>query len=406
MTQTLALLIDAYREMNARKMFWISLIISALVVAAFAFLGVTDSGLKLFTFDMPMPNARQVYVQLFSGLVIGIWVTFGAIILALISTASVFPDFIAAGSIDLYLSKPISRLRLFLTKYLGGLLFVLLQTVVFAVCGYLVLGLRAGEWRPAMFLLIPLTTLLFSYLFAFCVLIGVLTRSTLAAILLTVLFWVLCFVVNTTEQALFQFRAMQTTEQRENERLAREADAEIAHLRTRSGITNFFGMGERRVQARKEQNLRRAAEARERARKLNTAHRIVYGIATAVPKTGETIDLLNRKLFTEADERAVLEGQRGAGRTEEPAPPDAPVTAEAEAAATLPSATNPSEEDQAAEQERKRDQEEREQIQLEAMAEAARAARSRSVPWILGTSIGFEVVVLALAAWVFCRRDY
>ncbi len=26
--------------------------------------------------------------------------------------------------------------------------------------------------------------------------------------------------------------------------------------------------------------------------------------------------------------------------------------------------------------------------------------------WILSISLGFEFVVLACAAWVFCRRDY
>jgi hypothetical protein len=31
----------------------------------------------------------------------------------------------------------------------------------------------------------------------------------------------------------------------------------------------------------------------------------------------------------------------------------------------------------------------------------------RSVGWIVGTtSVAFEMVVLALAAWQFCRRDY
>jgi hypothetical protein len=30
----------------------------------------------------------------------------------------------------------------------------------------------------------------------------------------------------------------------------------------------------------------------------------------------------------------------------------------------------------------------------------------RSVAWVVGTSLGFEAVVLSLAAWVFCRRDY
>ena len=43
---------------------------------------------------------------------------------------------------------------------------------------------------------------------------------------------------------------------------------------------------------------------------------------------------------------------------------------------------------------------------MEAQEEAERAARSRSIPWLLGTSIGFEAVALTLAAWIFCRRDY
>jgi hypothetical protein len=30
----------------------------------------------------------------------------------------------------------------------------------------------------------------------------------------------------------------------------------------------------------------------------------------------------------------------------------------------------------------------------------------RDLPWIAGTSLGFEAVILGMAAWVFCRRDF
>jgi ABC-type transport system involved in multi-copper enzyme maturation permease subunit len=79
------------------------------------------------------PGAQFWYKWVFSVFVIGIWAKWAALVLALISTASIFPELIASGSIDLYLSKPISRLRLFLTKYVGGLLFVVLQMTIFAV---------------------------------------------------------------------------------------------------------------------------------------------------------------------------------------------------------------------------------------------------------------------------------
>jgi hypothetical protein len=32
--------------------------------------------------------------------------------------------------------------------------------------------------------------------------------------------------------------------------------------------------------------------------------------------------------------------------------------------------------------------------------------RARSEWWIVGTSLAFEGVVLGLAAWIFCRRDF
>ena len=38
--------------------------------------------------------------------------------------------------------------------------------------------------------------------------------------------------------------------------------------------------------------------------------------------------------------------------------------------------------------------------------EKMKALRRRSVPWIIGTSLAFEAVMLTLAAWAFCRRDY
>ena len=42
----------------------------------------------------------------------------------------------------------------------------------------------------------------------------------------------------------------------------------------------------------------------------------------------------------------------------------------------------------------------------EVLRESARVLRGNSTGWVIGTSLGFEAVVLGLACWVFCRRDY
>ena len=102
----------------------------------------------------------------------GVYLTWVAAVLALISTSSMFPDFLTGGSIDLYLSKPIGRVRLFFTKYVSGLMFVALQVSVFAVGSFLVLGWRGHSWEPSLFLAIPIVVIFFSYLYGICVLLG------------------------------------------------------------------------------------------------------------------------------------------------------------------------------------------------------------------------------------------
>ena len=433
MNQTLALLVDAYRELNARRLFWVSLIISGLVVGVFALLGLGPDKLTVLGMDLPIKPPAFWYKWAFSKLVIGIWVEKAAMVLALISTASIFPELMAGGSIDLYLSRPIGRFRLFLTKYVGGLLFVLLQVTVFAAGCYLVFGLRAGQWRPNLFLIVPLAGLLFSYLFAVCVLVGVLTRSTLAAILVTCVFWVLCMIGNTTERTLFQLRAVQTAQVRSHEREAEQAEADLATLKQRPSVLNAFGFRERRLADRRDQAKREAEAAGKTADKLSFAHRIAYAVTTLIPKTGETVDLLDRNLFDDADLSALRERMMADGgpaappepidEAEPPIPPTlgstptppatnpASITSPA-SAASLPSATSPTtapalpdfkaEEQTARDERRKR----RRQQAMEAQEQAERAERSRSVPWILGTSVAFELVVLGVASWVFCRRDY
>jgi hypothetical protein len=42
----------------------------------------------------------------------------------------------------------------------------------------------------------------------------------------------------------------------------------------------------------------------------------------------------------------------------------------------------------------------------EVARELVRKQRSRSVAWIVGTSLLFEAFILSIACWIFCRRDY
>ena len=355
MTQTLAIFLEAYRNLNSKKLFWGVLVISALVVLAFACVGVNEGGLKLLVWqvDNEVFNAKTTpppvfYKMIFAALGIGVWFSWIATILALISTAGIFPDLITSGSVDLFVSKPISRLRLFVTEYAAGLLFVTLQVTLFSLMSFLVIGFRGGVWEPGVFVAVPLVICFFSYLFSVCVFLGVLTRSTVAALLLTLLFWFFVYAIGAGEQTLLVFKTMQ---KHGVDLQAMQAEQERSRAAARGG-----GTGPAPGDAAKEASPA-PAEEQDASGVLETAHRVLYGIKTVLPKTSETIALLQRTLIRLAD----LDGQQGGAQ-------DKRIVA--------------------------------------VQREVAEAVRGRSVAWVVGTSLGFELVVLAGAALLFCRRDF
>lgn len=397
MIQTWALLVDAYRELNARKLFWITMLLSLLVVLVFGAFGLNPSGYSFlwFKFDHDFFNSRIIpptkfYKFVFASIGIPVWLSWIASILALISTAGIIPDFVSGGAIELSLSKPIGRVRLFLTKYFTGLLFVALQVGAFTAACMLVIGIRGKTWELDLLLAIPVVLCFYSYLFAACALIGLLTRSAIAALLLTLLFWIFLFALNTVDQ-LFVF-------QRENatQRIVASERAEKYHLRiaenqlkalkdTGTPLTDADGgfppgiadelEAANPLLASTRKNL---AEARESQLTWTRWSRIVAGVKTVLPKTQETIGLLERYLLTDEDRNLLSRQEQykatGDVDAESPSPDEG-------------------------------DDSEYERTRL-AAEEADKAFRERPVWWIVGTSLGFEAVILGIACMIFARRDF
>ena len=367
--QTLAMFLDAYRELNSKKMFWIVLILSGLVVAVFGAVGVKNGNLAFLWFETAIPmtiDPADLYKIMFSGFGIAVWLAFAATILALISTASIFPDFITGGSIDLYLSKPMSRLRLFVTKYFTGLLFVALQVGIFATASYLVIGLRGGVWEPGIFLAVPLLVCFFSYLFGVCVLFGVVTRSTLAAVLLTMLFWFFLFCLDRGEVALLGFKIYADREASSVEKRIAYLDGRLASMDRLSAEQQAASQNVIDQWRQDRADLVRQRDSKAR-RNLGIAHRVVYAFKTVLPKTRETTELMNRRLLRNVS-----------ATTEEAEPDDVTGDGRRERGPFTPADVQKLDE----------------------------TMRSRSLWWVIGTSLAFEAVVLLLAAWSFCRRDF
>ena len=117
---------------------------------------------------------------------------------AIVVTASIIPETFEPGSLNLLLSKPISRWGLFVAKFLGGCVFIsICATYLFAGI-WLWLGLALGVWESAILLSILLYIVVFGIYFSVSAFVGLVYRSTILAIMVTLLFWAACFLVGTT----------------------------------------------------------------------------------------------------------------------------------------------------------------------------------------------------------------
>ena len=363
MTQALSMLIDAYRELNHRKLFWVTLGISGLVVAAFAMIGNNAEGLTIlhWSIDAPLLSTQIIstadfYKLVFSLLGVQYWLGWFATILAIISTASIFPDFIGSGSIDLLLSKPIGRMRLFLTKFLTGLLFVTLQVTIFTIAAILVIGIRGGEWVPWLLISVPLMVLFYSYLFCVQAVVGMITRSAIASIIAVLLFWMLCFGLQFADQITLSGRVVYEIQV---ERTERRLERQVKMLELAEPDE---------LEERQDRVMKIGGELEEDKASLGTwitVNRWIHLGNTLLPKTGETSGLLLRILEDKADLSDL--------RDDEPERMMFGVSVSPQ---------------------------ELEKRMAEAIDD------DHSWVWIIGTSLLFEAFVLGLGGWWFVRRDF
>lgn len=198
MTQILTIFWDSYRLLTAKKLFWVALGFSILIALLYASVSIGEDGIS-FLFgaysldgdgvEMPASLAQYLYLTTFTDVLVPFWLGLFAIVLALISVCSVFPNFLEGGSIDVAVSKPISRVTLFFTKYVSSLLFVGIQVFVFSLIVFVAFGLRMESWNFGIFWAVPLIVFVFSLIYSVAVFTAVWTKSTLLSLLMAFLIW-------------------------------------------------------------------------------------------------------------------------------------------------------------------------------------------------------------------------
>ena len=200
---TRALLEDAWRQILDNTVFRILVVVAVLLVLPTFLVAATPEGIDVLFglwkldyadfgpgFGRPEGEAlskefvrmvQEFIVQGFAGTV--------GVSFCIAATAFFVPRMLEKGAADVVFSRPISRAKLLVTRWLAGVIFVAVLSSLLVGGMHLGFLLRSGHSDPG-FLASALTlTYLFAILHCLSTVVAVLTRSSVAAILVTVVFF-------------------------------------------------------------------------------------------------------------------------------------------------------------------------------------------------------------------------
>ena len=202
-----AIILDTFRELMHRKTLPIFFGIITLTHLFFLLALHTDvaqgSIASLKVLGMQGSPGGAIPVDKFvSGIQVGIaFVLYPlGILLAVFSTASLVPRMLEKGSIDLLLSKPVSRPVLFASRFLGAFVVASAHLLYLALGIGIILGAKTGIWNGGFLLSGLMVSLYFGALLGFLVLVGVLLRSTSAGVMITALIFLVSLVIHGAHQ--------------------------------------------------------------------------------------------------------------------------------------------------------------------------------------------------------------
>jgi len=237
----LAILKDSFREALASRVLWILILVTTIVLALLAPVGIKEqplsaqspfspqssqtaepdehdepgdekpsrkerTGIAFTYFGMatePQPATRAETIEVIKlaiAKIIDYFVGALGVLVAILITSPIMPQIFEPGAIDLLLSKPISRSLVFLTKFVGGCAFIALNSAYFIAGLWLIAGLRFDLWSARPFLAIPVLLFVFMIYSSVSSLAGVIWRNAIVSVVITVLFWGACFLVGAVKE--------------------------------------------------------------------------------------------------------------------------------------------------------------------------------------------------------------
>ena len=185
---------DVMREAAARWTLIAYFLLSSLFILIFASAINLDivngslAGAQLFGHSAHIRSNHDLDIE---KLVLGFESTFSTVLyflctfLAIFATAHLVPRLQEKGTIDLYLSRPVGRVRLLMSRYAAGLILAASNIVYLFGAIWLIVMWKTHVVHPRFFLAGAINLLVVATMLAFAFVVGVVTSSTGVSIMST-----------------------------------------------------------------------------------------------------------------------------------------------------------------------------------------------------------------------------
>lgn len=192
MNRILAIIQLTFRESLAKRTFLAFLGISTFICLLFLFalnldiVDAAESYVSIFGQEIDRAfHLDQVIVGIESAIAVALFTA--GLFMSLFATSSLIPSFLDKGSIDLMISKPLSRLQILLGRYLGAVTIVAFNIFYLIIFSWLILSIKTGIWNFGFLLAGVMIVVTFAILFALMTLLSVIVRSGPFALMITYL---------------------------------------------------------------------------------------------------------------------------------------------------------------------------------------------------------------------------
>ncbi len=102
----------------------------------------------------------------------------GGIFFSIFATASLVPSMLEKGSVEVLISKPLSRAQLFIGRYLGAQSIMVLNIIYLIGGSWLILSIKTGVWYFPYLYAIPMVIVSFVFMYTLMAFVGLVSKST------------------------------------------------------------------------------------------------------------------------------------------------------------------------------------------------------------------------------------